>query len=29
MYVLVVLGFVAAGKEVYKIIKRVSNSSDE
>lgn len=29
MYVLVVLGFVAAGKEVYRIIKRVSDSLDD
>jgi len=29
MYLLIVLGFVAAGKEVYNIVKRVSEEADD
>ena len=29
MYLLIVLGFVAAGKEVYNVVKRVSKEIDE
>jgi len=29
MYILVAMGFVAAGKEVYKIVKRVSDTDND
>lgn len=29
MYLLIVLGFIAAGQEVYKVIKQVSDNTEE